>query len=69
MQESLFFNSLTFVETSGVLILIDRNDFSALSKVTFISPARLKVMLKTISGHRVPTYWRFTSIITIGVTY
>ena len=26
-------------------------------------------MLKTISGHRVPTDWRFTSTITITVTY
>ena len=64
-----FFLSWTFVEMSGVLILIKCNDFSAQSKVTLIWPVRLKVKLKKISGHRMPTDWQFTSIITITVTY
>ena len=54
---------------SGVLILKEDNDLSAQSKVTLISPVRLKVKLKTISGLRMPTDWQFNSIITITVTY
>ena len=61
----IYFHSLTFVEMSGVLILIEGNELSAQSKVTLISPVGLKVKLKTISGLRMPTDWQFTSIITI----
>ena len=64
-----FFESLTLVEMSGMLILIKGNDILALNNVTRILPVRLKVKLKTISGHRMPNDWQFTSMITITVTY
>ena len=52
-----------------MLIFIKGNDFSAKSKVTLIFPVRLKGKLKTISDHRMPTDWQFTSTITITITY
>ena len=52
-----------------MLILIKGNDFLAQNNVTRILPVRLKVKLKTISGHRMPNDGQFTSMITITVTY
>ena len=52
-----------------MLILIKGNDILALNNVTRILPVRLKVKLKTISGHRMPNDLQFTSMITITVTY
>ena len=65
----IYFHSLTFVEMSGVLILIEGNDLSAYSNVILTSPVRLKVKVKTIPGPRMANGWQFTSIITITVTY
>ena len=48
---------------SGVLILIEGNDLSAQSKVTLISPVKLKVKLKTTSvcGRKINHYFKVFS--------